>query len=90
MAEKDEGRPPTEPTNTRTNSKTQFTPPWEFGVHEALTSEDRADIEVLVAAAERGFRLATRCTRCNKWVVAPSSVRAHMGPVCPARSGDSR
>jgi hypothetical protein len=57
--------------------------------HEPLTREDREDIDMLVAAAERGFRLATRCTRCNQWLVAPSSVRVHLGPVCRAKAASS-
>jgi hypothetical protein len=63
-------------------SATDFTAPWNHDPHEPPTAEDRADLDVLIAAAERGFRLATRCIRCNQWLVAPSSVRAHMGPVC--------
>jgi hypothetical protein len=63
----------------------EFSPPWRQDPHEPLTAEDRADIEVLIAAAERGFRLATRCTRCGQWLVAPSSVRAHLGPVCKVK-----
>jgi len=59
----------------------QFTPKDR---HEPLSHEDRADLAVLAAAAQRGFRLATRCTRCGQWLVAPTSVRAHMGPVCRA------
>jgi len=54
--------------------------------YAALTAEDRADLAVLEAAAQRGFRLATRCIRCGQWLVAPSSVRAHLGPVCRARA----
>jgi len=64
----------------------QFTAPWHQDHHEPLTAEDRADLAVLAAAAQRGFRLATRCTRCGQWLVAPTSVRAHMGPVCRARA----
>lgn len=67
------------------NNNTEFTAPWCHQPHEPLTAEDRADLEVLEAAHERGFSLATRCTRCNQWIVAPSSVRAHMGPVCRAK-----
>jgi hypothetical protein len=59
--------------------------PWRQDWNEPLTAEDRADLEVLIAAAERGFRLATRCTRCGQWLVAPSSVRQHLGPVCAKR-----
>jgi hypothetical protein len=68
--------------NTTAN---QFIAPWRHDPHEPLTAEDREDINVLIAAAERGFRLATRCTRCGQWLVAPSSVRAHIGPVCRQR-----
>jgi hypothetical protein len=52
------------------------------------TADDRADLDVLIAAAERGFRLAIRCLRCNQWLVAPSSVRAHLGPVCRVKVVD--
>ncbi|KAA1243634.1 hypothetical protein F0Q45_25495 [Mycobacterium simiae] len=54
--------------------------------HDPLTAEDRADLDVLIAAAERGYRLATRCLRCGQWLVAPSSVRRHLGPVCAAKA----
>jgi hypothetical protein len=54
--------------------------------HEPLTAEDRADAAALAAAEARGFRLATRCLRCGQWLVAPSSVRAHLGPVCRAKA----
>jgi hypothetical protein len=67
------------------SSAAEFTAPWRHDPHEPLTAEDRADLDVLNAAAERGFSLATRCLRCNQWLVAPSSVRAHMGPVCRAK-----
>lgn len=53
--------------------------------HEPLTAEDRADIDVIVAAAERGFRLAVRCTACGHWISNPTSVRRHLGPRCAAR-----
>jgi hypothetical protein len=62
-----------------------FTAPWQHHPHEPLTAEDRAD--VVNAAAERGFSIATRCLRCNHWLAAPSSVRAHMGPVWPCEGG---
>jgi hypothetical protein len=60
--------------------------PWRQDWHEPLTAEDRADIAVLIAAAERGFRLATRCTACGAWISAPSSIRRHMGPKCAAKA----
>jgi hypothetical protein len=56
---------------------------------EPQTAEDRADFEVIRQAAERGFRVAVRCLRCNQWLVAPSSVRAHLGPVCRAKAANS-
>ena len=63
----------------------RFTAPWHHDPHEPLTAEDRDDLDVLIAAAERGFRLATRCIRCGQWLVAPPSIRAHMGAVCRAK-----
>ena len=67
---------------TNNTTENHFSAPWGHDPDEPLTAEDRADFDVLIAAAERGFRLATRCLRCNQWLVAPSSVRAHLGPVC--------
>jgi len=75
---------PIPPNNTSTTG--YLTAPWHHDPHEPLTAEDRADLAVLEAAAQRGFRLATRCIRCGQWLVAPSSVRAHLGPVCRARA----
>ncbi|WP_364298384.1 DUF6011 domain-containing protein [Mycobacterium colombiense] len=77
------------PSRNYTNSN-QFTAPWRQEPHEPLTPEDRADLDVLVAAAERGFRLATRCLRCGQWLVAPSSVRTHLGPVCRSKTDGAR
>lgn len=65
-----------------TTSTPDYIAPWRQDWHDPLSAEDRADLDVLIAAAERGFRLATRCLRCNQWLVAPASVRAHLGPVC--------
>lgn len=44
----------------------------------------RNPAEKLLAAALAGgnFRLAVQCTRCGTWLVAPTSVRRHLGPVC--------
>lgn len=56
--------------------------------HEPLDAEDRADLAVLHAAAERGYRLAVQCTRCGQWLVAATSVRAHIGPVCRTKAVD--
>lgn len=60
--------------------------PWEQDWNEPLTADDRADFDVLIAAAERGFRLAVRCTRCGQWLVARKSVAAHIGPVCATKA----
>jgi hypothetical protein len=60
--------------------------PWRQDWNEPLTAEDRADFEVLIAAAERGFRLATRCLDCGHFLVNPRSVAAHRGPRCRARA----
>jgi hypothetical protein len=76
--------PQNRPSRNNPNGAAQFTAPWGHDHHEPLTADDRADIDVLIAAAERGFRLATRCIRCGQWLVAPSSVRAHLRPVCRA------
>ncbi|RFZ42688.1 hypothetical protein MSS4_04653 [Mycobacterium marinum] len=59
---------------------------WHQGWSEPLTADDRADIAVLNAAAERGFRLAVRCTRCRQWLVAETSVRRRLGPVCVSKA----
>jgi hypothetical protein len=55
--------------------------------YAAPTADDRADIDVLIAAAERGFRLAVQCLDCGQWLANPTSVRAHRGPRCRARLG---
>jgi hypothetical protein len=83
-----EGRMPIPPQDRHPHNHTdtaEFIAPWRQDWHEPLTAEDRADLDVLIAAAERGYRLAVRCTRCNQWLVAPSSVRRHLGPVCQAK-----
>ena len=52
---------------------------------EPLDAEDRADIAVLEAAAQRGYRLATQCTVCGHWLTSRRSLLAHVGPKCSAR-----
>jgi hypothetical protein len=74
------------PIRNATNGN-DLTLPWQQDPHEALTAEDRADFDVIIAAAERGFRLATRCVDCGHWLAAPSSVSAHRGPRCRAKTG---
>jgi hypothetical protein len=54
--------------------------------HEAPDAETRAEIELLVKAAEMGFRLATRCTACGAWISNPVSIRRHLGPVCAKKA----
>jgi hypothetical protein len=84
-----EGRPggnTTKTANQLTTANAEFTATRHHDRHEPLTAEDRADLDVLIAASERGFRLATRCIRCGQWLVAPSSVRAHMGAVCRSKA----
>ena len=56
--------------------------------HEPVTAEDRREAALLAEAAQLGYRLATRCTRCNQWVVNAKSVAAHMGPKCRARTAE--
>lgn len=53
--------------------------------HEPLDADDRAELAVLNAAAELGYRLAVQCTRCGAWLVASKSVALHLGPVCRSR-----
>jgi hypothetical protein len=53
--------------------------------YAAPTPEDRADLEVLIAAAERGFRLAVKCVDCGHWLVSARSIAAHRGPRCRSR-----
>lgn len=87
MTQKRRSRATLDPAPSTTPlAETDFTASWHQDWNEPLIAEDRADIDVLIAAAERGFRLAVRCTRCNQWLVAPSSVRRHLGPVCRAKA----
>ena len=70
---------------SRTTISSDFTRLLGLQRHEPLTPEDRDDLDLIIAAAERGFRLATKCTACGHWLSSPKSIRAHMGPVCRAR-----
>jgi hypothetical protein len=58
--------------------------------YAAPDADDRADAAVVAAAAERGYRLATRCLDCGHWLANPISVAAHRGPRCRARTGGDR
>ena len=54
--------------------------------HEPLTVEDREDLNLLMAAAERGFRLSVDCIDCGHPLTAPHSIRRHRGPRCASRA----
>ncbi|KZF00883.1 hypothetical protein A2J03_09880 [Rhodococcus sp. EPR-157] len=43
---------------------------------------DPADKLLAAALRDGTFRLAVQCSRCGTWLVAPSSVKRHLGPVC--------
>jgi hypothetical protein len=53
---------------------------------EPLDADDRSDLAVLEAAAERGYRLSTQCTACGLWLTSRKSLLAHMGPKCRAKA----
>lgn len=50
------------------------------------TPGDRADMDVVIAAVERGFRIAVRCSACQRWLVSVDSVRHGLGPTCRRKS----
>ena len=54
--------------------------------HEPMTAEDREDLAVIVAAVERGYRIAVRCRVCGHWLSNPMSVKAFVGPRCAAKA----
>ncbi|MDC8992502.1 DUF6011 domain-containing protein [Mycobacterium marinum] len=81
MPQRKRPAPTDRPFPHRTNGYADLTQQLGGQQHEPHV-DDRADIAILIAAAERGFRLAVRCTRCQQWLVAPASVRRHLGPVC--------
>jgi hypothetical protein len=41
-----------------------------------------ADKLLMSALAQGHLRLAVQCERCGTWLVAPASVKRHLGPVC--------
>lgn len=59
-----------------------------FGMDSGLplTPEDRADMDVVIAAVERGFRIAVQCRSCGRWLVEKESVRYQLGPTCRAKA----
>jgi hypothetical protein len=73
-------------TSTTRIADTEFTRLLGLQRHEPLTPEDREDLDLLFKAAERGFRLATRCTACGAWISNPISIRRHLGPVCAKKA----
>ena len=88
MTTKRRCRPTTEPAPTTTHNvdDAEFTRLLGLQRHEPLTAETRAEIDLLIKAAEMGFRLSVRCVDCGHWITAPRSVRAHRGPVCAAKA----
>ncbi|WP_413783407.1 DUF6011 domain-containing protein [Mycolicibacterium obuense] len=54
--------------------------------HDPITPEDREDLDVIVAAVERGFRIAVRCRICGHWLSNPRSVSAFLGPRCASKA----
>lgn len=54
--------------------------------HEPLTIEDREDLDVIVAAVERGFRVSVQCRVCGHWLSNPRSVKVFLGPRCAAKA----
>lgn len=77
--------PATETGSHVTTSDSEFTRLLGLQRHEPLNAETRAEIDLLIKAAEMGFRLSVRCVDCGHWITAPRSVRAHRGPVCAAK-----
>jgi Family of unknown function (DUF6011) len=65
---------------------TEFTSLPGLQRHEPLTRQDRDDLDLLIKAAERGFRLSVKCVDCGHPLTAPSSVRQHRGPKCAAKA----
>jgi hypothetical protein len=53
--------------------------------NEPLTPEDRADMDAVIAAVERGFKIAVPCRACGRWLVAAESVRHRLGKRCRER-----
>ncbi len=55
--------------------------------HEPLTPDDRQDLDVIIAAVERGFRVSVQCRVCGHWLSSPRSVKAFVGPRCAVKAG---
>ena len=54
---------------------------------EVPTPEIVADMELVLAASARGFKIAVPCRSCGRWLVAKESVRHQLGPTCRDRAG---
>jgi hypothetical protein len=78
---------PGAPSKTREGAS-NFTRLLGLQRHEPLDAETRAEIDLLIKAAEMGYRLATRCSRCGHWITAPSSLKRHMGASCAAKAAN--
>lgn len=81
--------PQNRPSPSATNGYAQSTALSRFyghDRHEPLTREDREDLAVITAAAERGYRIAVRCRVCGHWLSNPASVKAFVGPRCSAKA----
>jgi phage FluMu protein Com len=78
-----------EPAGTTRRRSGQPTPLSETaeGVSEssAPTYAQRQAAHIVAVAYTLGYRLAIRCRVCGRWLVAESSVRAHIGPRCRAK-----
>jgi hypothetical protein len=75
-------------TSTTPIADTDFTRLLGLQRHEPLDAETRAEIDLLIKAAEMGYRLAARCSRCGHWITAPSSLKRHMGASCAAKAAN--
>lgn len=53
--------------------------------NEPLAAEDRADLAVLEAAAERGYQLMTWCSTCGRALSSRDSLIARQGPTCRSK-----
>jgi hypothetical protein len=51
---------------------------------------DRVDQSIWHALFNGDFRLAVRCDTCGRWLTSSASKRAHRGPRCSARAGDTK
>jgi hypothetical protein len=73
--------PQNRPSPNNTN-RSEFTRQLGLQRHEPLTADDRADLDAIIAVAERGFRIAVKCRICGHWLSNPKSVRQFAGPKC--------